>query len=71
MADMEKGYQLIIAILQKDDFEETSSELAQHGFFMTRLSSSGGFLRKENVTIMIGVEDGRHDEVMDILKKNM
>ena len=69
MADMEKGYQLIIAILQKDDFEETSSELAQHGFFMTRLSSSGGFLRKENVTIMIGVEDGRHDEVMDILKK--
>ena len=69
MADMGKGYQLVIAILQKDDFEETSSELAQNGFFMTRLSSSGGFLRKENITIMIGVEENRLDELMELLKK--
>jgi uncharacterized protein YaaQ len=47
MADMEKGNQLVIANLQEDDFEETSSELAQNGFLMTRLSFSGGFLRKE------------------------
>ena len=69
MADMDKGYELILAILQKDDFEETSAELTHQGIFMTRLSSSGGFLRKENVTIMIGVEQERHDEVIDVLKR--
>ena len=69
MAEIEKNYDLILAILQKDDFDETSAELAHNGIFMTRLSSSGGFLRKENVTIMIGVEHERREEVMEILKR--
>lgn len=69
MAGFGQDYELILAILQKEDYEETSAELSRHGIFMTRLSSSGGFLRKENVTIMIGVEQGRHEAVMEILRR--
>ena len=69
MAEMEKNYELILAVLQKEDFDETSAELSHNGIFMTKLSSSGGFLRKENVTIMIGVEQERHEEVIEILKR--
>lgn len=69
MEDFGQGYELILAILQKEDFDETSAELSRRKIFMTRLSSSGGFLRKENVTIMIGVEQSRHEEVMEALKR--
>ena len=42
--------------------------MTKHGFFVTKLSSSGGFLRKKNITILIGVEAARYVELMDILK---
>ena len=44
---------LLFAILRKEDYDETVSQLTSHGFFVTRLSSSGGFLKKENVTLML------------------
>ena len=45
-----------------------SPALNQHGFFVTKLSSSGGFLRKKNITILVGVESTRYVELMDLLK---
>lgn len=59
---------LLFAILRKEDYDETVSQLTSHGFFVTRLSSSGGFLKKENVTMMLGVESGRMQEAVEILK---
>ena len=50
---------LVLAILQGEDYEDTVYELNQNGFFVTMLSS----------TIMIGVEEPRLDEVLDILKR--
>ncbi len=59
---------LLFAILRKDDYDETVAQLNSRGFFVTKLSSSGGFLKKENVTLMLGVESGRLDEAVEILK---
>lgn len=59
---------LILAVLQKEDYKETLKELNEKKIFVTKLSSSGGFLQKENVTIMIGVEEERWQETIDILK---
>lgn len=70
MSDTKKASKLILAVLQKEDFKETQKELNQKKIFVTKLSSSGGFLQRENVTIMIGVEEERWQETMDILKKN-
>ena len=59
---------LLFAILRKEDYDETVGELNSRGFFVTKLSSSGGFLKKENVTMMLGVESGRLDEAVQVLK---
>ena len=60
---------LILAVVQEDDYDATVSELNQNGFFVTMLSSTGGFWKKKNITIMLGVEESRLSEAMDILKR--
>lgn len=60
---------LIIAVLQADDYEGTISSLNKAGFFVTVLSSIGGFLRKRSMTIMVGVEENCVEEVLRILQE--
>ena len=60
---------LIIAVLQGDDYADTVDELNRSGFFATVLSSTGGFLKKKSVTVMIGVEEEKMQRVLDILKQ--
>ena len=61
---------LIMAVLNGDDYEDTIHDLTQNGFFVTVLNSSGGFFRKKNVTIMIGTDESKCAEVLEILKVN-
>lgn len=64
----EQNNKLVLAVLQEEDYDETVAALNQHGFFVTKLSSSGGFLKKKNVLIMVGVEAARYVELMDLLR---
>ena len=50
------NYKLILAVLQGDDYHEVVYQLNQNGYYATLLHSSGGFLKKRSMTIMIGVE---------------
>ena len=59
---------LLLAIIRKDDYDETVYQLNTHGFFVTKLSSSGGFLKKENVTLMLGVSSEKLDEAVELLR---
>lgn len=65
---MEQNNKLVLAILQEEDYEGVVSALNQHGFFVTKLSSSGGFLKKRNITILVGVDASRYVELIDLLK---
>lgn len=65
---MEQHSKLVLAVLQEDDYERTVATLNQHGFFVTKLSSSGGFLKKKNITILVGVDSSRYVELIDLLK---
>ena len=60
---------LILAVLQGDDYADTVDELNRGGFFATVLSSTGGFLKKKSTTVMIGVEEDRLEEALDVLQK--
>ena len=60
---------MVFAIISKSDEDITVSALNEAGFFATKLSSTGGFLKKTNTSIIIGVEDEKVGEVLDILKK--
>lgn len=60
---------LIIAIVQdQHDAGKAVDELVANGFGATRINTAGGFLKRGNSTIMIGVEDARANDVIQILR---
>lgn len=60
---------LIIAVLQGNDYLVAIDNLNAKGFYVTILSSTGGFLKKKNVTLMIGVNHEHLNEAITILKQ--
>lgn len=60
---------LVFAVLQGDDYSEVVYALNQEGISVTMLNSTGGFLKRKSVTVMIGVEHDRLNELMEILQK--
>lgn len=58
---------LIIAIINNDDAGEVMSNLTKAGYSATKLSTSGGFLRTGNITLLIGVEKSKVDDVINII----
>jgi uncharacterized protein YaaQ len=61
---------LVVAIVQDKDSSRLSNALIKEGFRATKLASTGGFLRAGNTTFMIGIEDDRVQEVMQVIKAN-
>ncbi len=60
----------IVAIVQSDDAGTLSDALREKDFQSTLISSTGGFLREGNATILVGVQDGQVDMVLRIIKEN-
>jgi len=60
---------LIIAIVHDEDANKLSLALAKEGFQSTKLASTGGFLRRGNTTILIGIEKEKIDKIFDIIEK--
>ena len=60
---------LIFAIVQNDDSKRLIRALVQHRISVTRISTTGGFLRAGNTTLLVGVEDDRFQEAMDLIEK--
>ena len=60
---------LILAIVRDTDAEVMVSRLVAQGYRVTRIASSGGFLRKGSVTLVIGVEAEKVQSVIDLLKE--
>jgi uncharacterized protein YaaQ len=59
---------LMVAIVQEQDEENAVEKLAKFGFAVTRLASKGGFLRRKNVTLLIGMVPGREETAVQALK---
>lgn len=60
---------LIVAVINNDDCPSVLSELTHKGYGATRLSTSGGFLKSGNSTLLIGTEDENVDSVIDIISE--
>jgi uncharacterized protein YaaQ len=58
---------LVFAVVNNDDSNSLNSALVKNGFMATKLCTTGGFLRKGNTTLIIGVEDEKLDQVFQIL----
>lgn len=61
---------LVLAVVQEGDAEDLTQALVDRGFIATTISSSGGFLRESNVTVMVGVQREFVPEVLRILKRH-
>jgi len=59
---------LIIAIVRDSDAGLVIERLVTAGHRVTRVASTGGFLRRGNVTLLIGTEEQRVERVIDILR---
>ena len=60
---------MIVAIVQDEDSGRLVSALMDKGFGVTKLSTTGGFLRAGNSTLISGVEDERLDEALAVIEK--
>ena len=59
---------LIVAIIRDEVNEPILTTLIQEEFRATRIASTGGFLRHGLTTLMIGVEDEKVDQAIQIIK---
>ena len=60
---------LIIAIVQDEDASRLVNALMTEGFGVTKLATTGGFLRAGNTTLLIGVDNDKLNAAMSIVEK--
>jgi uncharacterized protein YaaQ len=59
---------LLFVILRDMDAEIVSQSLVDRGYRVTRVASTGGFLRRGNITLMCGVEENDIPALIEILR---
>jgi len=64
------GNKLLISIVHSDDADQLMAALRQGGFSSTKVSTTGGFLREGNATILIGTAEDNVPRVLEIIKRN-
>ncbi|OGO16705.1 MAG: hypothetical protein A2Z14_10895 [Chloroflexi bacterium RBG_16_48_8] len=60
---------LMIVIVRDIDSENVLQALVANDLRVTRVASTGGFLRRGNVTLLIGVESEKVEAVFDLLRQ--
>ena len=61
---------LIIAIVSNDDANKVQKALVNERYFITKLATQGGFLKTKNITFLIGVNDEKVMNVLEIIEAN-
>lgn len=59
---------LVMAIIHDEDAFLIMDLLAEKGFSVTKLASTGGFLRSGNTTLICGVEDEKVQAIIEIIE---
>ena len=59
---------LVIAMVQDDDAMDLVDAITEAGFRVTKLATTGGFLKSGNTTLMIGVEADKVQKVIDVVE---
>ncbi len=59
---------LLIVITSDADADSLIQKLVQRGYPATKVSSTGGFLRRGNATVLSGVDSEDVDNVLDLIR---
>jgi uncharacterized protein YaaQ len=57
----------MFVVIRDKDNDNVVQALIESDYRVTRVASTGGFLRSGNVTLMIGLEDDKIQTVIDLL----
>jgi uncharacterized protein YaaQ len=60
---------LVVAIVQDEDAARLVSSLMSEGYGVTKLATTGGFLRAGNTTLLVGVSDDKLTGAMGVIEK--
>lgn len=60
---------LVFAIVSNDDASVVMKQLNKEGFSVTKMASTGGFLKVGNVTLLVGTEEENVQKAIDIMSK--
>jgi uncharacterized protein YaaQ len=61
---------LVIAFVHRDDVHRVTGALREAELRVTELRSEGGFLRVDNATLMVGVEDDQLPLAMSVIEQH-
>lgn len=59
---------LVLAIVQDDDAIDLIEELTDKDYRVTKLATTGGFLKSGNTTLMIGVEEKEFKNLINVIE---
>lgn len=59
---------MIIAIVQDNDADTLTRAFTAGNFRVTRVASTGGFMRSGVVTMLLGVEDSQVEEAIQVVR---
>ena len=63
------GVKLVVAIVSDPDATKITDALVSAGYpGPTRINTVGGFLRKGNVTLLLGTDDDRVESAIDVMR---
>ena len=60
---------LVIAIVHAEDAGALVDALTDKEYRVTRLQSTGGFLKQSNASVLVGVEEPQVDDVLGVIRE--
>jgi uncharacterized protein YaaQ len=60
---------LVIAVVHSEDAGALVDALTDKDHRVTRLDSTGGFLKQTNATVMVGVEEAQIEDVLSVIRE--
>jgi uncharacterized protein YaaQ len=63
-----QSLRLVVAIVQEEDADPVCEDLIRSDLPVTKIASTGGFLRRGNATLLIGVGSEGLDRVKEIVQ---
>jgi len=61
---------LLVFVTEDAVADATVDALVEYGFRVTRLASTGGFLRRGNTTLLTGVEEAEVERALAIVRRS-
>ena len=62
---------MVLAVLSNDDANTVQAALVEDEFRVTRINTTGGFLRRGNVTLLVGVAEREVEAVIEHIRANV